>query len=280
MTEQAPHVPSPQAFFAPVRSASPRSQERSVRSPSASTMSPFNVNRTIPGNPVAQDTLGSVSCHVPPASSSADLQQSRRPATDWSGLALKVLLPMAGVVVALAIGAIMLVVLKADPIAAYAALVRGAVGTRFGLTQTLVKATPLLLVGLGICIAFRANVINIGGEGQIIAGALMAAWFPLTFPSWPGWLLIPVDHDRRLPGRVCVGIRSRNPQSTAEGERDPQHDHDELDRPAAHEPSPAGPAHGSRGRQGKDIPGAIGAIARRKSGFRGWCRARSFTRGR
>ncbi len=133
----------------------------------------------------------SVSCHVPPASSSADLQQSRRPATDWSGLALKVLLPMAGVVVALAMGAIMLVVLKADPIAAYAALVRGAVGSRFGLTQTLVKATPLLLVGLGICIAFRANVINIGGEGQIIAGALMAAWFPLTFPSWPGWLLIP-----------------------------------------------------------------------------------------
>jgi ABC-type uncharacterized transport system permease subunit len=128
---------------------------------------------------------------VAPASSSADLQQSRRPATDWSGLALKVLLPMAGVVVALAMGAIMLVVLKADPIAAYAALVRGAVGSRFGLTQTLVKATPLLLVGLGICIAFRANVINIGGEGQIIAGALMAAWFPLTFPSWPGWLLIP-----------------------------------------------------------------------------------------
>jgi general nucleoside transport system permease protein len=98
---------------------------------------------------------------------------------------------MAGVVVALVIGAVMLVILKADPIAAYAALIRGAVGSRFGLTQTLVKATPLLLVGLGICIAFRANVINIGGEGQIIAGALAAAWFPLTFPSWPGWLLIP-----------------------------------------------------------------------------------------
>ena len=53
------------------------------------------------------------------------------------------------------------------------------------------KATPLLLVGLGICIAFRANVINIGGEGQIIAGALMATWWPLFFHTWPGWLLIP-----------------------------------------------------------------------------------------
>ena len=86
----------------------------------------------------------------------------------------------------------MLVILKANPLAAYAALVRGARGhAASGITQTLVKATPLLLVGLGICIAFRANVINIGGEGQIIAGALMATWWPLVFHTWPGWLLIP-----------------------------------------------------------------------------------------
>ena len=115
----------------------------------------------------------------------------RSPAVQWGRVALNVVLPIAGVVFALLLGAVMLVILKADPLAAYASLVRGAVGTRFGITQTLVKATPLLLVGLGICIAFRANVINIGGEGQIIAGALMATWFPLFFHSWPGWLLIP-----------------------------------------------------------------------------------------
>src|SRR5208283_3745622 len=115
----------------------------------------------------------------------------RAPTVDWSRIALNVLLPALGVIFALLLGAVMLVILKANPLAAYAALVNGAVGTRFGITQTLVKATPLLLVGLGICIAFRANVINIGGEGQIIAGALASAWFPLTFPSWPGWLLIP-----------------------------------------------------------------------------------------
>ena len=110
---------------------------------------------------------------------------------EWSRIVLNVLLPLVGVIVALVLGAVMLVILKADPLAAYAAMVRGVVGSRFGLTQTLVKATPLLLVGLGICIAFRANVINIGGEGQIIAGALMATWWPLTFAAWPGWLLIP-----------------------------------------------------------------------------------------
>ena len=63
---------------------------------------------------------------------------------------MNVLLPLGGVVVALAIGAIMLVLIKANPLAAYAALVHGAVGTTFGITQTLVKATPLLTVGLGI----------------------------------------------------------------------------------------------------------------------------------
>jgi ABC-type uncharacterized transport system permease subunit len=113
------------------------------------------------------------------------------PRVEWSRIVLNVLLPIVGVIVALLLGAVMLVILKADPLAAYAAMVRGVVGSRFGLTQTLVKATPLLLVGLGICIAFRANVINIGGEGQIIAGALMATWWPLAFSSWPGWLLIP-----------------------------------------------------------------------------------------
>jgi simple sugar transport system permease protein len=85
----------------------------------------------------------------------------------------------------------MLLALKVDPLASYAALVNGAVGTKFGLTQTLVKATPLLIVGSGICIAFRANVINIGGEGQIIAGALAGTWIPLSLGSWPGWALIP-----------------------------------------------------------------------------------------
>jgi len=121
----------------------------------------------------------------------ARLVPLHRPSFDWGNIMVNILLPVAGVLVALLISAIMLLVLKADPIAAYSAMVTGAAGSVSGITQSLVKATPLLLVGLGICIAFRANVINIGGEGQIIAGALLATWFPLTFSAWPGWLLIP-----------------------------------------------------------------------------------------
>lgn len=111
---------------------------------------------------------------------------------DWAKVLLNVALPLAGVVAALAIAGIFLALLKADPRSAYAAMVKGSLGSTFGLTQTLVKATPLLLVGLGICIAFRANVINIGAEGQIIMGALAGAVVPISMPAAPGWILIPL----------------------------------------------------------------------------------------
>jgi len=116
---------------------------------------------------------------------------SRRLAFDWKGAGLRLALPAAAMLVALLIGAVMLLLLKANPLTAYAALANGVFGNMYGLTQSLAKATPLLLVGLGICIAFRASVINIGGEGQIIAGALMATWFSLHFRTWPGYLLLP-----------------------------------------------------------------------------------------
>ncbi len=108
----------------------------------------------------------------------------------WGDIGFAALLPVLAVLAALIIGAAMLALLRADPLKAYAALIGGALGDVSGLTQSVVKATPLLLVGLGICIAFRASVINIGGEGQIIVGALAATWFSLAFRAWPAWLLI------------------------------------------------------------------------------------------
>ncbi|GAP22472.1 ABC transporter permease [Leptolinea tardivitalis] len=115
---------------------------------------------------------------------------ARSSSIDWRTVVVNIAIPLAGMLIALTIGAILLVFLNVNPFDAYAVLMGGAFGSWTGLAQALVKATPLLLVGLGICIAFRASVINIGGEGQIIAGALMAAWWPLQFRSWPGWLLI------------------------------------------------------------------------------------------
>ncbi len=104
---------------------------------------------------------------------------------------VEALLPLAAVPVALLVGAGMLLALKVNPLTAYSALLQGAAGNVFGITQTLVKATPLLLVGLGITIAFRGGVINIGGEGQLIVGALAATAAALYVPG-PGWALLPM----------------------------------------------------------------------------------------
>ena len=89
------------------------------------------------------------------------------------------LLPVLATLAALGVGAVMLLVLKVNPVEAYAALWDGAFGSTNALAETLVKATPLLLVGIGICISFRGDVINIGGEGQMIVGAVLATWVGL-----------------------------------------------------------------------------------------------------
>lgn len=110
--------------------------------------------------------------------------------SEWVSRLVDVLLPVSAALAALFVGAVMLLFLKVNPIEAYKALWDGAFGSSNAFAETLVKATPLLLVALGICISFRADVINIGGEGQMIVGAIFATWVGLTFTGLPGWLVI------------------------------------------------------------------------------------------
>jgi simple sugar transport system permease protein len=110
--------------------------------------------------------------------------------SDWVSRLIDALLPVFATRAALVVGAVMLLFLKVNPLQAYAALWEGAFGSTNAFAETLVKATPLLLVGLGICISFRGDVINIGGEGQMIIGAILATWVGLTFTGLPGWLVI------------------------------------------------------------------------------------------
>ena len=132
--------------------------------------------------------------------------------TDLVGppLAARLLRPVANLVVpfgavaaALALGAIMLLALGANPISGYAALLEGAFGGWDQLADTAIKAMPLLLVGVGICIAFRAGVINIGGEGQIILGAIFSSVTALALPDLPRIVLVPLV---LIAGAVGGGI--------------------------------------------------------------------------
>ena len=108
------------------------------------------------------------------------------------GAILGPLMPFFATLLALLIGAAMLSALGANPLKAYSALIDGAFGSLNALADTVVRATPLLFVGLGICIAFRGGVINIGGEGQLVAGTVAATVVALSLPHWPGWAIIPL----------------------------------------------------------------------------------------
>ncbi len=100
-------------------------------------------------------------------------------------------LPLLAALAAFIFGAIILLIMGTNPLTAYRAMFNGAFGNQNALVETIVKAIPLLLIALGICIAFRAKVTNIGAEGQMIVGALIATAFGLAV-NWPGWLVIPM----------------------------------------------------------------------------------------
>jgi len=94
--------------------------------------------------------------------------------------------------VAFFFGALMIVALGESPISGLTSMIDGAFGTGDRVAATAVRAVPLLLVGVGITVAFRANVINIGGEGQIIAGALLSTVVALAIPDTPKVILLPL----------------------------------------------------------------------------------------
>ena len=98
---------------------------------------------------------------------------------------------LAALVGALLVGAVFILLAKSNPIKAYGVMFSGPFSSKFGISETLVRAVPLLLVGLGIVISFRSGILNIGAEGQILIGAVAAAAAGTFFARWPAPLLLP-----------------------------------------------------------------------------------------
>jgi general nucleoside transport system permease protein len=120
---------------------------------------------------------------------------------DW-GAWWAVAAPVAGALAGLLIGAALILLAGASVQDAYRAMLRGAFGGSRQLTETILEATPLLLIGLGLTVAFRARVWNIGGEGQFVAGALCGGAVALMLPGWPPWLLLPAMIVAAIAGSV------------------------------------------------------------------------------
>ena len=96
----------------------------------------------------------------------------------------------------LALAAVTLVVIAGgyDIGHAATALWNGSVGSSYSFfTGTLLRATPLIIVGLAVAVAFQAGVLNIGAEGQLLAGAAAAIAAGLSMADRPGWISVPVE---------------------------------------------------------------------------------------
>lgn len=76
------------------------------------------------------------------------------------------------------------------PLAAYGSILEGTLGSPRGLSEVLRKSIPLLLAGVGLVLAFRAQFWNIGAEGQLLAGAVAASGVALFVPLGAPWLLL------------------------------------------------------------------------------------------
>jgi simple sugar transport system permease protein len=102
------------------------------------------------------------------------------------------LIPVLSVIVALAIGGILVYIQGSNPLTAYRVLFTTAFGSLDGIATTLAKATPLVLSGLAVAICLRAGLFNIGAQGQLISGALASAWAGYNFVGLPMFIHIPL----------------------------------------------------------------------------------------
>jgi general nucleoside transport system permease protein len=100
--------------------------------------------------------------------------------------------PVLAGIAALTLAAIPIAFAGANPIVAYGYMVRGAFGSLFSFSETLTRTTPLILTGLAAAVAFRARLWNIGGEGQLYAGALAAVAMGTGAINAPALVMIPL----------------------------------------------------------------------------------------
>lgn len=111
----------------------------------------------------------------------------------WAALS-PITIPLLSLFTAMVIGAFVIWLAGGDPIEAYHALFVGAFGSTRAFANTIAKSTPYVIGGLAVALGFKAGLFNIGVEGQLYAGALVAVWLGFT-PATQGLpmiLLLPL----------------------------------------------------------------------------------------
>lgn len=106
-----------------------------------------------------------------------------------------VVVPVLAVVMALAIGGLIMLATGVSPRsigASFVALFNGSMGSVYAVSETLTAAAPLTLAGLGLALGFRAGLFNIGAEGQILTGGMAAVAVGYSFAGLPAFIHLPL----------------------------------------------------------------------------------------
>jgi general nucleoside transport system permease protein len=101
--------------------------------------------------------------------------------------------PLLALAITVVLGVILFVALGKDPVRGLQVFFWEPIKSVYALSELMVKATPLLLIALGLAVCFRSNVWNIGAEGQFVMGAVFASGVALTADANTGagfWVLI------------------------------------------------------------------------------------------
>ncbi len=114
--------------------------------------------------------------------------------------------PFIALALTLVFGAIVFASLGKDPIEGlYVFFIEPLLDT-WSLEEILVKATPLALIAVGLCVCYLANVWNIGAEGQLVAGAIAGGAIPVLFPEWQSSATLPLMLAMGVLGGALYGL--------------------------------------------------------------------------
>jgi simple sugar transport system permease protein len=102
------------------------------------------------------------------------------------------LIPVLAVFTALVIGAVIIWLTGQDWIVAYIALWEGSFGSLAAIEDTVVRSTPFIIAGLAVGLGFKAGLFNIGAEGQLYAGSVLAVLAGISFAGLTPWLHVPL----------------------------------------------------------------------------------------
>lgn len=115
--------------------------------------------------------------------------------------------PLLALLLTVVIGVLLFAALGKDPLRGLSVFFWEPVKSAYALSELVVKATPLLLIALGLAVCFRSNVWNIGAEGQYIIGAIAASGVALQASSSSGgWIVLPILLAGILGGMVWAGL--------------------------------------------------------------------------